>query len=409
MIFFKFWGYFTLLFLFQAAIPMLSCAQSIDFGHYHALLIANKKYTHWKQLKTPRQDVYDLAEVLKNKYGFAKADIDILLDATRNDIIDKLEELKSTLTSRDNLLIYYAGHGKMREDGGYLIGSDAKIKSRSRWLHFRTILDLIDYKNGMEARHVLIIADSCHAGKIFSRGNDDSAQKNNNETNSAWLFRMNKYVSRTALTSGGIEEVIDSVGNSRNSIFAWELINRLKNNDKVLDMRTLYDQINKEVHDRARNAVGEEAQAPEYAPLRGIGHSSGDFIFVPKGMIMEPPRDKNTQGSEVTDRGWPDVISIAPMPPKDNSVAMWSNVVNRKMNWNEAKAYCKSYNGSGQSNWRLPTLEELKIANKNALGVTDQEVWAEKNNQPAYFNFEFGEGKSKVGSNYPHHVLCIAD
>lgn len=302
---FIFWRYVILLLFFQAAIPSLSCAESIKFGRYHALLIANENYKNgWKTLNTPHNDVYDLKEVLKDKYGFSVADIDVLHDATRDQIIDKLENLKTKLTDQDNLLIYYAGHGKAREDGGYWIGINATKESRSRWLHFRTVLDLIDYKKGMKARHVVIVADSCHAGAIFKyRGDDESAEKDNNETTTAWLIRMHNRFSRTALTSGGIEEVIDSVGNSRNSIFAWELINRLKNNDKILGMRTLYDQINKEVHVRALNVLGEEAQAPEYAPLRGTGHNSGDFIFVPKGMNMKTIEYHPSIQHQITTKG----------------------------------------------------------------------------------------------------------
>ncbi|MCW5212050.1 caspase family protein [Desulfobulbus sp. TB] len=400
MIFFRSWNYFILWFLFQAAIPMLSCAESIDFGRYHALLIANEKYKYWERLDTPYHDVYDLKKTLENKYDFK---VEILRGATRDKIIDKLEELKRTLTYRDNLLIYYAGHGIMREDGGYWIGIDAERRSSSRWLHFRTLLNLIDRKNGIEARHVVVIADSCHAGAIF-RGDDDSVQKNNDETIPAWLLRMNRNVSRTALTSGGIEKVIDSVGNSRNSIFAWELINRLKNNDKVLDMRTLYNQINKEVHARARNAVGEEAQAPEYAPLRGFGHSSGDFIFVPRNVTIELPNNNPPLPEEKIKERAPDGVVTSPRVIIGSQ--QWSRFMNRKMNWNRAKAYCKRYNGSG----RLPTLEELKMAKKkDTLGITDQEVWAEKNGKPAYLNFETGDGNSNVGSDRFRHVLCTTD
>ncbi len=91
---------------------------------------------------------------------------------------------------------------------------------------------------------------------------------------------------------------------------------------------------------------------------------------------------------------------------------MWSTILNSEMNWNKAKKYCANYNGSGHSNWRLPTLDELKRANKNknALGITDQEIWAEKHNKPAYFNFERrGHPKSGVPPDFSLNVLCIAD
>lgn len=45
-------------------------AQTIDFGKYHALLIANQNYKHWDILKTPHNDVNRLAAILEERYGF---------------------------------------------------------------------------------------------------------------------------------------------------------------------------------------------------------------------------------------------------------------------------------------------------------------------------------------------------
>ncbi|MCI5180321.1 MAG: caspase family protein, partial [Candidatus Electrothrix sp. AW3_4] len=296
--FFRFWNYLILLFLFQAAIPMRSYAQSIDFGRYHALLIANKNYTYWKRLKTPYNDVEELEKTLKNKYGFK---VEILLDAKRDEIIDKLEELRRTLGGQDNLLIYYAGHGIMREDGGYWIGIDAKKKSRSKWLHVKTISGLISRNNKMKARHVLIIADSCYAGTM-TRGtkNDRTAKKGSEKEGQFWFKRMRDKYSRTALTSGGNEPVIDHVGNSRHSIFADELIRCLKENNEALDTTSLYNQIKREVHARA-SRIADYAQAPEYADIPGTGDSRGDFIFVPKGTTIKfPPMYYNRHSKRPT-------------------------------------------------------------------------------------------------------------
>ncbi|MCI5179892.1 MAG: DUF1566 domain-containing protein [Candidatus Electrothrix sp. AW3_4] len=96
---------------------------------------------------------------------------------------------------------------------------------------------------------------------------------------------------------------------------------------------------------------------------------------------------------------------------RDDEVAPgWSKVVNR-MNWNKARRYCNNYIASGHSNWRLPALEELKMVKrkKGALGITDQEVWAEKNGKPAYLDFETGDTNSDVKPDRLRHVLCTAN
>ena len=263
-------------------------AQTIDFGRYEALLIANQKYIHWKPLASPHRDVDELAHILANRYGFK---VKVLKDVTRKQIIDELERYRKRLTRHDNFLIYYAGHGKLRKDGGYWIGVDAQKESRSGWLHYQTISDLIDANNDMQALHVLVIADSCYAGAVLRRDDDAIPKRSIDEAKQAWLLRMRKTASRTALTSGGTEPVIDSVGFAENSIFAIELINRLKNNNDVLETDSLYELIKKDVHARGRRIVGNDAQAPEYGAIPGTGHGGGDFLFVPKGRLVyvKPP------------------------------------------------------------------------------------------------------------------------
>lgn len=258
-------------------------AQKLDFGQYHALLIANQNYKYWKNLKTPYNDVDKLSTIFSTKYGFR---IKVLKDATRDQIVDELEGYRRQLTIRDNLLIYYAGHGKLRKDGGYWIGVDAQLQSRSRWLNYLEISDLIDTKNEMKARHVLVIADSCYSGTLMRDG-DALTKRRDSETEQAWIQRMAEKLSRTALTSGGKEPVIDNTGTDRNSIFARELINRLKNNTSILETKSLYSLIKKDVHDRARRIMGSDAQAPQYDFIPGTGHDGGDFIFVPKGIVFD--------------------------------------------------------------------------------------------------------------------------
>jgi formylglycine-generating enzyme required for sulfatase activity/uncharacterized caspase-like protein len=262
-------------------------AQTIEFGKYHALLIANQNYKHWNILTTPHNDVDRLAAILERRYGF---EAEILYDATRDQIIDKLEEYKTRLTSNDNLLIYYAGHGKLRKDGGYWIGVDGQKLSRSKWLHFSTINELIDSDNGMNARHILVIADSCYAGALTRDEDEDLlSKKQPGESERAWYSRIHTETGRLALTSGGTEPVLDHTGTAENSIFAKEILRRLKSNYKILEAGTLYDQIKMDVYNRASRIAGSDAQKPEFAPIKGTGDSGGSFLFVLKGTVVERP------------------------------------------------------------------------------------------------------------------------
>ena len=93
----------------------LAAIEGIDFGDYHALIIGNNAYKNLPQSKAAAADAQAVAEALKSTYGFK---VKRLTDASRNDIIDALDTYVETLTERDNLLIYCAGHGWLSEDAG---------------------------------------------------------------------------------------------------------------------------------------------------------------------------------------------------------------------------------------------------------------------------------------------------
>lgn len=201
-------------------------AVEVDFGRFYALLIGNEGYKHWNPLQTPHDDVNALAQLLVDRYRFDQSDVRVIKDVNRDQIINELETLKAHLKDHDNLLIYYAGHGKLSGNDTYWIGVDATKNSVSRWLHYRTVASLLD---DIRARHVLVIADSCYAGAIF-RGTASVADRGVNEDRNMWLDRMSRTRARTVLTAGGTEPVVGQVGNSKHSIFADELLTTLRKN-----------------------------------------------------------------------------------------------------------------------------------------------------------------------------------
>ena len=251
-----------------------------------ALLIANSDYQKpgWNDLATPQKDVDELQRVLTEQYGFQTK---VLRDATRGDIIDEIENFKTIVDADDSLLIYYAGHGIERNDGGYWVGVDGSTTSRSGWLKYDVINELIDADAGMKARHVLVVADSCYSGTALRSTGE--FEPNPQESRAQLLSRRYNRASRTVLTSGGVEPVIDSVGNSQHSLFAQELLRKLRGNTELLDGHGLFSRIEPEVYARALRVMGNDAQAPEYGPLLGTGHNGGDFIFIPAGMSLPDP------------------------------------------------------------------------------------------------------------------------
>lgn len=233
-------------------------------GKYYALLIANDTYSEnsgMMSLKRPVSDATALREVLATRYTFDYNNIVTLYDRSKLDVQVTLEELQKRVRPEDNLLIFYAGHGKMdmEADIGYWLLSDA-TQSRYTWLSNSAITDFIKV---CKARHILLIADACYAGSIYSsRGMMDNA--------SMAIQDLIKSKSRKAITSGGTTEVTDE------SKFAEILVEQLKSNtDQFLPSLQLYNLLQKPV-------LANSMTSPRWGPINNVGDDNGDFIFILK-------------------------------------------------------------------------------------------------------------------------------
>jgi hypothetical protein len=245
------------------------------FGRYHALVIGINDYAHYRNLETAENDARAIEKLLTDHYGF---DTRLLLNPTRYDIIKTMSEMRKALTEKDNLLIYYAGHGEYDRVNmrGHWLPADAEPDSPANWI---STIDITDAINRMSAKHIMVIADSCYSGAMNRAASSDLDPGISDEARDRWLQVMARNRARIVLTSGGLEPVLDG-GGAGHSIFANALIEALTSNDKVLDGGRLFQQVRDQVTSRA-NALGLD-QVPEYAALKGSNHEFGDFLFVAK-------------------------------------------------------------------------------------------------------------------------------
>jgi tetratricopeptide (TPR) repeat protein len=232
------------------------------FGDYYALVIGIQNYKHLTPLQTVRKDVADIASVLKKDYGFQ---VETLLNASRRQILLSLGKYRRELSKKDNLLIYYAGHGWLDEDAdaGYWLPVDALQDNDVDWLSLTSVTAVV---RAIPAKHIMIVADSCYSGKL-TRG-VHIRQKGAN-----YLDRLVNKKARVVMTSGGLEPVLDSGGAGGHSVFAAAFLKVLKENHDIIDSTTLFTRIRRPVMLTA-------TQTPEYADIRKAGHEGGDFIFV---------------------------------------------------------------------------------------------------------------------------------
>jgi hypothetical protein len=247
----------------------------VDWGRYHALVIGNDDYQTLPDLHTAVADARAIAQVLQQHYGF---DVDLVLNANRYQILSALNNMRSKLTEEDNLLIYYAGHGELDEKNmrGHWLPVDAEATSSANWISNIAITDVL---NTMNARHVLVIADSCYSGALTRSALARLDAGMTKAARDAWLRAMAHQRSRTALTSGGLEPVLDA-GGGDHSIFARVVIEVLQSNDEVLEGQRLFQEVSARVTWAAQWSLFE--QVPQYAPIKYAGHESGDFFFVPR-------------------------------------------------------------------------------------------------------------------------------
>ncbi len=245
-----------------------------DWGTYHALVIGNDAYRQLPRLATAGQDAKSVAALLEHRYGFK---VRLLLDADRYQTLSALNAMREALTDKDNLLVYYAGHGELDEANmrGHWLPVDAEPSSSANWISNIQITDVL---NAMSARHVLVIADSCYSGALTRSALARLEAGMTPEARRVWIDAMLAKRSRTALTSGGLEPVLDA-GGGGHSIFARVLLEVLEANQDVLEGQRLYQEVSARVTWAAEGS--QTHQLPQYAPIKFAGHESGDFFFVP--------------------------------------------------------------------------------------------------------------------------------
>lgn len=233
----------------------------ISFGRYYLLAIGIDDYESLPVLKTAIADARAVARLLSSAYGF---ETELLLNATRADMIKAFSRYRDKVGPRDNLLIYYAGHGWNDEEAGigYWLPVDASSDDETNWVSNSKITSIL---RAMQAKHVMVVSDSCYSGTL-TRGIQVT------RTGPGYLKRLAERRTRIALASGGNEPVADG-GGGEHSVFANAFLLALEDNQSILDATKLHALIRVPV-------MRDSEQIPQFGPIRRARHEDGDFLFV---------------------------------------------------------------------------------------------------------------------------------
>jgi tRNA A-37 threonylcarbamoyl transferase component Bud32 len=237
----------------------IQAANAASLGEFHAVVIGESQYRLHESLPSAVNDARAVAQVLESKYGYK---VTRLEDAEGAKIVAAIQATQKRMTDRDNLLIFYAGHGKLLQDKGYWLPVDADLEM-TNWISPSWIKDtLLDHP----ARRTLIIADSCYSGAI-ARGvlPGDSPERKEKR-------------GRMVIASGGNAPILDSA-DGQHSIFTRALLDVLNDpSSKITDVQDLFPRIREAVNIAAKRAGRE--QNPELAVIAEVGDEGGSYYFV---------------------------------------------------------------------------------------------------------------------------------
>ncbi len=144
-------------------------------GRNNALIIGINDYQNWPKMKSPVGDAEKLAKLLIERYDFRKDRVTLLTDKTADkptlvNILTQLDRYQQELTERDNLLIFFSGHGTEDDDGEtYWVPIDGKKNSKLTWLSHSAISEEVLTADSFKAKNLCILTDSVFSQKLLRK------------------------------------------------------------------------------------------------------------------------------------------------------------------------------------------------------------------------------------------------
>jgi peptidoglycan/xylan/chitin deacetylase (PgdA/CDA1 family)/tetratricopeptide (TPR) repeat protein len=241
-----------------------------------AAIIGIDDYINWQKLQYATHDALAVRDLLIQKYNFKPDHITTLLNsqATRENILsllgDKLAD-GSKVQHEDRVFVFYAGHGATRKlasgrELGYIIPVDADLTDYEGSAISMT--NFQDISEGIPAKHLLFVMDSCYSGLALTRGG--AAQSSQN-----YLTEISRREARQMFTAGGADQQVADNGPNGHSVFTWTLLQGLDgradlNGEGVITASELAAYVAPAVSALSR-------QTPAFGNLPGS--EGGDFIF----------------------------------------------------------------------------------------------------------------------------------
>jgi uncharacterized caspase-like protein len=242
------------------------------YSSSYALVVGIDNYRHWPHLEYAVKDAREVAALLKSR-GFQ---LQMLIDedATRSNILQRLDTIKKSADVNSRVVIYFAGHGQTEDlpgggERGYIVPVDADTYS---WK--ATMLDmnrLNQRVRQIKAKHIFLAFDACYSGLGLTR-----SIKRHPEQDSAYIKKMMQSRSIQILTAGSrSEQAIEAEGHG---LFTEHLLEALSgtadiNADGYITATEIYATLRPNVTQKSYSR-----QTPQFGYIEG----NGDIIFYNK-------------------------------------------------------------------------------------------------------------------------------
>jgi tetratricopeptide (TPR) repeat protein len=138
--------------------PDAARATQASQGRRVALVIGNSDYRNTVKLGNPQNDAQAIGTSLRN-IGFES--VTVLVNLTREDLLDALRAFAETARSADWALVYYAGHGVELNGIDYLVPVDASIATERDALAQGVVLAEVTAATEGARKLKLVLLDAC--------------------------------------------------------------------------------------------------------------------------------------------------------------------------------------------------------------------------------------------------------
>lgn len=228
-----------------------------------ALVIGINEYSDKRVpgLESAVPDARAIHELIEQQLGYEAV---VLENASKQSIITALNKIALEAGPNDSVMIYYAGHGEVLPTSGmgYWLPADARVDKPQSWLSNADIARMVAL---IGAKQVMLVSDSCYSGTLAGT---DRVQLAGDLAADDLLSRKAVVV----MSSGGNEPVSDE-GRDGHSVFAWHLMQKLR--------ETAAWQVGSQAFTQVRDAVLKDfPQTPQYGAARAAGHQDNtDYVF----------------------------------------------------------------------------------------------------------------------------------